>query len=88
MSIKVIPGELNVQATSEDLNLNVGKEFNLNAGENITIKTGIGYEVLIQGEDVIIYTQGGKINLLGNVHIGGDLTITGTHPFATAGHGH
>ena len=88
MSIKVIPGELNLQATSEDLNLNVGKEFNVNAGENITIKTNIGYEVKIQGEDIIILATGGTINLLGNVRIGGDLSVTGSHPFAEAGHGH
>lgn len=85
MSIKVIPGELNVQATSEDLNLNVGKQFNVNAGDNITIKTSDSI-VQIIGDIVIIRAP--QIALTGNVHISGNLTISGTHPFAEAGHGH
>jgi len=85
MSIKVIPGELNVQATNEDFNFNVGKEFNVNAGDNITIKTSAGI-VRINGDVVIV--QSPQIELIGNLTVTGNFSVSGNHPFALAGHGH
>lgn len=84
MSIKVIPGELNLQATSEDLNLNVGKKFNVNAGDNITIQTSAGF-VTIEGDVVIVRAP--QIELIGNVTVNGDFDVTGNHPFAEENHG-
>lgn len=84
MSIKVIPGELNVQATNEDFNFNVGKEFNVNAGDNITIKTSAGI-ITINGDVVIVRSP--QIELIGNLTVTGDFSVTGSHPFALEEHG-